>query len=298
MAVALFPGQGVQAPGMDRGLGDRSSEIFDTASGVLGVDVRELCATGSSGDATLASTRWAQPAVLVCSVASFREVNVERTFDIVAGHSVGEYAALVCGGAIDFTDALTLIATRAAATADIAHRTDGAMAAVLKIDVDAAVRLCAENGVSLAADNAAGQCVISGHSGLVTAAMSALEGTRAVAKRLEVDGAFHSPLMEPAVDVLADALSSVSIARPRLRFWSSTTATSLDDPEAIRRALLEQLTGCVRWRETVERIAAGGHSTFTDIGPGRVVGTLARRIVPGADVHCAADLRDAAVAAS
>jgi [acyl-carrier-protein] S-malonyltransferase len=236
--------------------------------------------------------------VLVCSVAAFRELSREQTFTVVAGHSVGEYGALVASEAIAFEDALTLIATRAAATADIAHRTNGTMAALLKVDVDEAARLCSEAGVVLAADNAAGQCVISGPSDRIDAAIASLEGSRAVAKRLEVDGAFHSPLMEPAVGVLRDALSSIEVAPPKIDFWSSTTATPLDDPETIRRALLEQLVGCVRWRETVERIAAQGHSVFADVGPGRVVGTLARRIVPSAEVRSATDLLHAAVAAS
>lgn len=296
MSVALFPGQGVQSAGMDLGLAE--TETFAVASAVLDVDLAELCITGSSGRATLSSTRWAQPAVLVCSVASYRElVAAGHDPQVVAGHSVGEYGALVAASALDFEDALRLIARRAAATADVATSTDGAMAALMRLEIDEAVRICADAGVSLAADNAPGQCVVSGEAPRIDAVVVAAGERRAIARRLDVDGAFHSALMEPATEALRDALSTVDIRPPAIAFWSSTTATRLDDPEAIRRSLLAQLTSCVRWRETVASLAASpAELTLLDVGPGRVVGGLARRIVPQAEILYADDLlRPAAV---
>jgi [acyl-carrier-protein] S-malonyltransferase len=296
MSVALFPGQGVQIPGMDHGLVDVVPSVFATASEILGTDVPQLCRTGETPDASLASTRWAQPAVLVCSVASFLDL-CERgaTFGVAAGHSVGEYGALVACGSLTFADALTLIAKRAAVCAELADSTNGAMAALMRVDVDDVVALCRDNGVALAADNAPGQCVIAGDADRIDEAMAAAASQKAITKRLDVNGAFHSPLMAPATAVLRDALSSIEIRPPSFAFWSSTTATRLDDPEAIRSSLLEQLTSCVRWRETVAGIAAIGAQTLTDIGPGKVVGALARRIAPGAEVVFAAD-RSPAVA--
>jgi [acyl-carrier-protein] S-malonyltransferase len=294
MSAALFPGQGVQGPGMDGGLVDARPDVFEAAGDVLGIDVAELCRTGTTADASLDTTLWAQPAVLVCSVASFEQLRAdEHTFTAVAGHSVGEYAALVACGALKFEDAVSLIAARARITADVAHRTDGAMAALLRVDLEQALDLCREWDVALAGDNAPGQCVISGEASNITHAIEASSVFRAVARRLEVEGAFHSPLMAPAAAALGDALSSVEIERPTLAFWSSTTASKLDDPEAIRRSLVDQLTSCVRWRETV---AAIGATDLVDVGPGRVVGALARRIVPEAEIRFADDLRPAVAA--
>lgn len=291
MSAALFPGQGVQAPNMDGGLTEAAPETFEIASTILNIDVAALCRTGRAGQASLEQTRWAQPAVLVCSIAAYRELERhEQPFTTVVGHSVGEYAALVAAKALSFEDAVGLIAARAEATADVAQRTSGAMAALLRVDIDQVLTWCAEHDVALAADNATGQCVISGRPGAIETAVAAASETRAMARRLDVEGAFHSPLMASAAGPLGDALSAVEIQRPQIAFWSSTTATQLTDPEAIRRSLLDQLTSCVRWRETVESIVAAGAGVLTDIGPGRVVGTLARRIAPAAEVRFATDL--------
>lgn len=296
MPIALFPGQGVQAPGMDRGLVETVPDVFETASDLLGIDVAGLCQSGATADASLASTRWAQPAVLVCSFAAFRELaDHGQTFTTVTGHSVGEYAALVACEALTFPDALRLIAKRAELTAEISAATSGAMAALMRIQIGDAVALCEQMGVSLAADNADGACVISGGSDRIEAAITAAAATRSVARRLDVDGAFHSPLMAPAGDALSEVLSSMDVRPPAIAFWSSTTASRLEDPEAIRNALVQQLTGCVRWRETLLGIAGEeGSDEMIDIGPGRVVGTLARRIVPDATIRYADDLLPAA----
>jgi [acyl-carrier-protein] S-malonyltransferase len=291
LSIALFPGQGVQSAGMDGGLAQAIPEVFDSATRVLGVDVAELCRTGHSGRAGLESTRWAQPAVLTCSVAAYQALagRGER-FMALAGHSVGEYAALVACGALELEPAVRLVAVRAAATADVAASVPGGMAALMKADAPTVARICEEAGVALAGDNATGQMVVSGPLDALEKAIALGGEAGAVCRRLDVEGAFHSPIMAPASDRLAEALDGVTINPPSIEFWSSTTATQLTDPADIRTALLDQLVKGVRWRETVSALAERHGSTVTDLGPGKVVGTLARRIVPNPEVRFAADL--------
>lgn len=285
MAVALFPGQGVQSPGMGSGLIDAVPEVFEAASVVLGVDVVELCHHGRSGEADLASTRWAQPAVLACGVAAFRALTkLGRSFEAVAGHSVGEYAALVAAESLHLTDALRLVAERAEATDEASQQNPGAMAAVMRAERSDVERICAENGVTLAADNAPGQLVISGPTDGVARAIEAAEAIGAVCRRLDVSGAFHSPCMVPASQRLEAALERTPFAEPRLEIWSSTTARPIRKVDEIRAALREQLTAPVRWRETVGGVAKRFGAVFCDLGPGNVVAALARRIVKGAEV--------------
>ena len=291
MTVALFPGQGVQAAGMEAGLAAVAPKVFDVASVVLGVDVIELCATGTAGHADLASTRWAQPAVLTCSVAGYEAVTATgERFDAVAGHSIGEYAALVACGAISFADAIALVRLRADLTATLAEQTSGAMAAVMRIDLDAVREVCGRHGVGLAADNGPGQLVISGTASSVDAAIAEMNDAGAICRRLEVAGAFHSDLMAGACEPIRDALADVTISTPTLEFWSTTTATVLTDPGDIRAALVQQLVAAVRWRETVNGLAERHGTSFVDIGPGKVVGALAKRIVTAPDIRYTADL--------
>ena len=291
MTVALFPGQGVQAPGMDGGLASSASETFDVASDVLGVDVGELCRQGSAGDADLGSTRWAQPAVLTCSVAMFRALaeRDERTEPVV-GHSIGEYAALVAAESLDLADAVRLVALRAEATEAAAQATPGGMAAVMRIDRGRVEEICGDTGTSLAADNSAGQLVISGPLAALARARELATDAGATCRALDVAGAFHSPVMAPAAEPMARALEAVAISAPGLELWSATTAGRVSEPDEIRTLLIEQLTSPVLWRETVEELAAAHGPSFIDVGPGRVVGALAKRIVGGADVRFAADL--------
>ncbi len=288
MSIALFPGQGVQSAGMDEGLHEGASDVFTLASDVLGVDVVELCSTGRSGRADLGSTRWAQPAVLVCSVAAFRSLSED--FTAAAGHSIGEYAALVCGGAIDLADAVRLVALRAQVTEEAGARTPGGMAAVMKIDRDEVDRICERTGIALAADNSSGQYVISGASDVLDAALAAFAETKAIARKLDVSAAFHSPVMAPACEPLRAALADVPFLKPAIDIWSSTTATSVGDPEEIRNALVDQLVSPVRFRETVEAMSKTHGTKFVDVGPGKIVGALAKRIVRGAEISFGADL--------
>ena len=291
MTLALFPGQGVQSAGMGAGLIDAAPGVFSTASDVLGVDVVKLCLEGSSGPADLTSTRWAQPAVLTCGVAAFRVLSERgKTFDAVAGHSVGEYAALVSADALDLTDALRLVAERAEATDEAGRATPGGMAAVMRIERDAVEAICAQHGVALAADNGPGQLVISGPTDALAHAVAACKEAGAACRQLDVSAAFHSPVMAPAAERLAAAFSDVRLVEPRIAFWSSATAQPVSKPDEIRRLLLEQLTSPVRWRETVNALAQRVGSAFCDLGPGRVLAGLVRRIVKGAEIFTAEEL--------
>ncbi len=276
---------------MDGGLTDFSAEVFATASDVFDVDIGELCRRGSSGGATLSSTLWAQPAVLTCGVAAFRALSERgETFTAVAGHSVGEYAALVTGGALDLADALRLIALRAKATEDAARLNPGGMLAVMRIERDVVEAICGNTGAALAADNSSGQLVISGSSDALQKAQAAAEEAGAKCRTLEVAGAFHSPAMHPAAAPLAAALSNVKFSPPEIEIWSATTAAPLGDTARIRQVLVDQLESPVRFRETLERASSKHGSSFTDLGPGRVVGALAKRVIKDADIKFIAEL--------
>jgi [acyl-carrier-protein] S-malonyltransferase len=276
---------------MGAGLIDAAPDVFSAASDVLGVDVVKLCLEGSSGPADLGSTRWAQPAVLTCGVAAFRILSDRgRSFDAVAGHSVGEYAALVSAGALDLTDALRLVAERAEATDDAGRAIPGGMAAVMVIERDAVEAICAEHGVALAADNGPGQLVISGPTDALERAVAACTDAGGKCRVLDVAAAFHSPVMAPAAERLAKAFADVRLVEPSIEFWSSATAQAVSKPEEIKRLLLEQLTSPVRWRETVNGLAQRVGSVFCDLGPGRVLAGLVRRIVKGAEIFTAEEL--------
>lgn len=290
MTIALFPGQGVQSSDMGRGLVDAAPEVFTAASEALGVDVTELCTEGRSGGADLASTRWAQPAVLACSVAAFRALAGRiGEFVAAAGHSVGEYAALVATDALDLADALRLISERAEATDDAARQIPSGMAAVMRIDRDLVEAICEEHSVSLAADNGPGQFVVSGPVEGLDNAIAAATAAGGTCRRLDISAAFHSPVMAPAADRLSAALEQTNFSAPRFEFWSSTTAGPLRDPAEIRAALLAQLTSPVRWRETVEGLTKRLGDAFCDLGPGRVVAGLTKRIVRGATIRSTQD---------
>ena len=291
MTLALFPGQGVQSAGMGAALIDAAPDVFSTASDVLGVDVVELCLQGASGPADLNSTRWAQPAVLTCGVAAFRVLSERgNDFHATAGHSVGEYAALVAADSIDLADAVRLVAERAEATDDVGRAVPGGMAAVMRVERDVVEAICNRYGVALAADNGPGQLVISGPRGGLERAVEACKDAGATCRHLDVAAAFHSPVMAPAAERLASAFSDVRIVEPRIEFWSTATAQPVSKPDEIRRLLLEQLTSPVRWRETVNALAQRVGSKFYDLGPGRVLAGLVRRIVKGAEVFTAEEL--------
>ncbi len=281
---------------MDAGLADIATDVFANASEVFDVDIAELCREGRTAGASLDSTLWAQPAVLTCGVASFRALRDQGVaFTAVTGHSVGEYAALVAGGAVDLADALRLIALRAQATEDAARLNPGGMLAVMRIEREMVEQICENAGASLAADNSSGQHVISGPHEALKDARAAAEEAGATCRTLEVAGAFHSPAMAPAVSPVADALNDVTFDAPEIEVWSPTTAARIEHRDEIKQVLLDQLESPVRFRETIEAVSGKHGNSFTDLGPGRVVGALAKRVVEGADISFAADLLPASV---
>ena len=291
MTIALFPGQGVQSPEMGRGLTDAAPEVFSAASDVLGIDVTELCTTGRSGSADLETTRWAQPAVLVCGVAAAKVLSQRgEHFVAAAGHSVGEYAALVSASALSLTDALRVISVRAQATEDAGRSVPGGMAAVMRVDRAVVDETCGRHGVALAAENGPGQFVVSGPIDDLKRAIEALATAGAVSRHLDVSAAFHSPVMAAAAEPLRAALDGVAFQEPRFEVWSPTTAAVVRTADEICAALMDQLTSPVRWRETIEGVAERHGSVFCDLGPGRVVAGLTRRIVKGAEIQTLADL--------
>lgn len=290
MTIALFPGQGVQSPGMGRDLVDAVPDVFRTASEVLEIDVVELCQQGRSGEADLGTTRWAQPAVLVCGVAAYTVLSEREAFVAAAGHSVGEYAALVASGALTLPDGLALIRERADATDEAGRATPGGMAAVMRIEREELEALCAQHGAALAADNGPGQYVVSGPVDALDRTIEAANAAGAVCRRLEVAAAFHSPVMAAAHDRLAAALEDVTFAEPAIELWSSTAASPVHSASEIKSALLDQLTSPVRWRQTIEGLASRLGSVFGDLGPAKVVAGLTKRIIKGADIRTLDDL--------
>lgn len=291
MTIALFPGQGVQSAGMGNGLIDSAPDVFGTASDLLGVDIAELCTQGRAGSADLDSTRWAQPAVAVCGIAAFRVLSDRGdSFEAAAGHSVGEYAALVVSGALELSDALRLITVRAEATDAAGRAVPGGMAAVMRIDRAAVDRICTQQRVALAAENGPGQFVVSGPADRLKRAIEELAAAGAVSRRLDVSAPFHSPVMAPAAERLTEALDDVSFSAPRFDVWSPTTAAPVRTPDEIRAVLIDQLTSPVRWRETIEGLAERHGTVFHDIGPGKVVAGLTRRIVKEAEIRTLEDI--------
>ena len=287
MLVALFPGQGVQRAGMAGDLPERVPEVFATASGALGVDVAALCTQGAAGEASLDSTRWAQPAIVAVGVASWLDAGLDAR--AACGHSIGEYTALVAAGAVGLADALDLVRLRAEAMDRAGTATPGGMAAVAKLDRDALEPICERTGVALAADNAPGQLVVSGAADALDAAVEAIAEAGGRCTRLEVAGAFHSPVMAAAAGELSEALERTTFTAPAFEVWSPTTTKPVNGAEEIRSALSAQLTGPVRFRETLLGLADRGGEVFIDLGPGKVVANLAKRTVEGAEIRAVGD---------
>jgi [acyl-carrier-protein] S-malonyltransferase len=220
-------------------------------------------------------TRFQQPALFLCSVAEWVRSGIDQPVG-AAGHSLGEYAALVAAGALDFDDAVRLVRVRAEAMADASDANPGAMLAVLGGDAHAVRALARDHDLVIANDNAPGQLVLAGAAEAVDAAEAAVTELGARARRLDVSGAFHSELMAPAAEPLADALREVEIREPRFPVISNGTARPFED---VRSELVANLTRTVRWRETVLTLADAGAGEFVELGPGRVLGGLVRRIL-------------------
>ncbi|MDK2746019.1 MAG: ACP S-malonyltransferase [Brevundimonas sp.] len=292
----LFPGQGSQAVGMGAQLADAfasAREVFAEVDEALGQKLSVLMREGPEDQLTL--TENAQPALMAVSMAAMRALKVEFGFDVataayVAGHSLGEYSALAAAGAISLSDTARLLKLRGQAMQRAVPVGQGAMASLIgpKTDLalaEAAAAAGAELGVCVVAnDNNAGNIVISGEKAAVDRAIEKAKELGARAIPLNVSAPFHCPLMQPAADEMAAALASATILAPVVPVVANVLARPESDPEVIRRLLVEQVTGRVRWRESMEWMATeGGVTRFVEIGSGKVLTGMAKRIAPDAE---------------
>ena len=279
----IFPGQGSQFPGMGKALYERSErarELMDKANDILGFSITEVM-FGEDAEA-LKATRVTQPAIFIHSVVLALCSGLE-TPAMVAGHSLGEFSALAAAGAMEFEDALKLVAIRANAMQKCCEKVPGTMAAIIKLPTETIEQICAScTGIVVPANyNSEGQVVISGEAKAVAEACARMK--EAGAKRalpLAVSGAFHSPLMEPARLELAEAIDKTPFKTPQCPVYQNVTALPSSDPAAIKENLLKQLTSPVRWTQTVRNMVADGADHFLEIGPGTVLQGLVHRIAP------------------
>ncbi|MDH5558833.1 MAG: ACP S-malonyltransferase [Alphaproteobacteria bacterium] len=286
----VFPGQGSQEVGMGKALADAfapAREVFQEVDDALGQNLSKLMFEGPDDDLRL--TENAQPALMAVSMAVMRTLAAEGGFsldgkvDYVAGHSLGEYSALAAAGAFSLGDTARLLKTRGRAMQEAVPVGEGAMAALLGLDLDVArevAEAAAQGEVCQAAnDNAPGQVVVSGHTAAIERALEiAKEKGAKRAVLLPVSAPFHCSLMAPAADVMAEALGSTEINAPAVPLVANVTAESVVDPDTIRRQLVEQVTGAVRWRESVLYMKDKGVDTLVEAGAGKVLSGLARRI--------------------
>ena len=272
----IFPGQGSQFPGMAKDLYPSRKELFEKANEILGFRITDIMFEGEADD--LKATKVTQPAIFIHSTILAMEQAQQP--DMVAGHSLGEFSALVAAGALSFEDGLRLVAARAAAMQKCCEKVPGTMAAVIKLEDSVIEDICAGiPGVVPANYNSPGQVVISGELSAVEKACALLK--EAGAKRalvLPVSGAFHSPLMEPARVELAKAIEATPFNSPRCPIYQNVTAAPTTDPEVIKENALKQLTSPVRWTQTVRNMIADGAARFVEIGPGTVLQGLVGRI--------------------
>lgn len=293
-AAFTFPGQGSQTVGMGKALAEAfpaAQAVFDEVDAALG---EKLSRTIWEGPAeTLQLTENAQPALMAVSIAALRVLETEAGFSVgrdaafVAGHSLGEYSALAAAGSIAIGDTARLLRTRGLAMQKAVPVGAGAMAALLGLDYETAVAVANEAAVGqvcqAANDNGGGQVVVSGDKAAVDRAVeiAKTKGARR-AMLLPVSAPFHCKLMQPAADVMAEALAGVTIKPPTAPLVSNVLATAVTDPEEIRRRLVEQVTGTVRWRKSVAYMAGRGVTRFFEIGAGKVLSGLVKRIAEGA----------------
>jgi [acyl-carrier-protein] S-malonyltransferase len=286
----VFPGQGAQSVGMGRNLAEAypaAREIFEAVDEALGERLSDLVWNGDAEDLTL--TRNAQPALMATSLAAMRALEAEgvRTPDFVAGHSLGEYSALAAVGALDVADTARLLRLRGRAMQDAVPVGVGAMAAILGLGLDAVRKIAADAAdgevCEAANDNDPAQVVVSGHRGAVERAVEiAKERGAKRAVLLPVSAPFHCRLMQPAAEAMRDALADVTISAPRVPLVSNVSAEAETDPERIRTLLVEQVTGAVRWRESVIWMSGRGVTEFWEIGAGKALSGMIRRVERGA----------------
>ena len=295
MATAfVFPGQGSQVVGMGKGLAEAfapARQVFEEVDAALGQKLSETIWNGPAETLTL--TENAQPALMAVSLATLRALEAEAGLDLgrdvafVAGHSLGEYSALAAAGSLTVADAARLLRTRGRAMQKAVPVGVGAMAALIGVDLEAAKAIAQEASAgavcAAANDNGGDQVVLSGDKSAVERAVDFAKA-RGVkrAMMLPVSAPFHCALMQPAAQVMAEALSQVAVTPPRVPLVANVLAAPITDPAAIVQALVEQVTGTVRWRESVTVMAQAGVTAFYEIGSGKVLAGLIKRIAEGA----------------
>jgi [acyl-carrier-protein] S-malonyltransferase len=303
-AAFTFPGQGSQAVGMGRELADNfaaARAVFDEVDAALGQKLSALMWDGPADDLTLTSN--AQPALMAVSMATVRVLEAEFGVTVkdhagyVAGHSLGEYSALAAAGTFSIADTARLLRIRGDAMQKATPVGTGAMAALLGLDYEAAAKVAAEAAqgdvCQAANDNAPGQVVVSGAKAAVERAVEIAKGHGAKrAMLLPVSAPFHCALMQPAADVMAEALAGVTMNDPAVPLIANVTAGPVSDAATIRDNLVKQVTGTVRWRESVEWMAANGVAVMVELGAGKVLTGMARRMAPDANCMATASVAD------
>lgn len=284
----IFPGQGAQFVGMGKDLFDNNKEahaMFHEANGILGFRITDEMFAGT--DEALKETRVTQPAIFLHSVILAKTLGDSFKPDMVAGHSLGEFSALVANGTLSFEDGLNLVAQRAFAMQEACEIQPSTMAAVLGLEDDKVEEICKSiEGIVVPANyNCPGQLVISGDVEAINKACEAMK--EAGAKRalvLNVGGAFHSPLMEPAREKLAAAIEATKFSTPTCPIYQNVSASAVSDANEVKKNLVAQLTAPVRWTQSVQAMVADGATHFTEVGPGKVLQGLVKKIHREAEV--------------
>ncbi len=291
MIAYIFPGQGAQFVGMGMDLYEKfpvAQELFEQANEILRFSITDIMFEGSAED--LRETKVTQPAIFLHSVILSKVMGDDFKPDMVAGHSLGEFSALVANGVLNFEDGLKLVSQRAKAMQKACEMKPGTMAAVLRLEDQVVERICEEtSGIVVAANyNCPGQLVISGEVEAINAACESLK--EAGARRamvLPVGGAFHSPLMQPAEEQLASAIEATKFAAPKCPIYQNVSTTAVTNEDEIKKNLISQLTSPVKWTQSVQNMVQDGATSFVEVGPGKVLQGLVKKIEPSTEATSA-----------
>ena len=288
MNAYVFPGQGAQFTGMGSELYERSPlarDLFEKANDILGFSITNIMFEGTAED--LKQTKVTQPAIFLHSVILSKVMGNAFNPDMVAGHSLGELSALTANGTLNFEDGLSLVSQRAMAMQKACELQAGTMAAIIGLDDDLVAQICRQTqGIVVPANyNCPGQLVISGEVDAINSTCKAMEEAGArMALVLPVGGAFHSPLMEPAREELAAAIERTGFGNPSCPIYQNVSTTAVTDPDTIKKNLIAQLTSPVKWTQSVKNMIADGASLFTEVGPGKVLQGLVKKIDRSAQI--------------